>query len=74
MQAISSFADLTSHLVESKQRKRIAVANAVDAHTLGAVLLAVEHGIVEAYLIGDLGEIETPRLYENPAFSSIFIS
>lgn len=66
MQAISSFADLTSHLVESKQRKRIAVANAVDAHTLDAVLMAVEKGIVEAYLIGDLAEIESPHLFEKP--------
>ena len=66
MQIISSFADLTSHLVESKQRKRIAVANAVDSHTLEAVLMGVEAGIVEAYLIGDVAEIETPLLYSKP--------
>lgn len=66
MKAISSFADLTSHLVESKKRKRIAVANAVDQHTLDAVLLAVEAGIVEAYLIGDVAAIESPHLYEKP--------
>lgn len=66
MQTISSFADLTSHLVESKQRKRIAVANAVDSHTLEAVMMAVEAGIVEAFLVGDVAEIETPLLYSKP--------
>ncbi len=66
MQAISSFHDLTEHLLHAKQRKRIAVANAVDTHTLDAVLMAVEKGIVEAYLIGDVAEIETQHLYEKP--------
>lgn len=66
MQAISSFADLTSHLVKSSHRKRIAVANAVDSHTQEAVIMAVEAGIVEAFLIGDLAEIETPLLYSQP--------
>lgn len=66
MQSISSFADLTAHLVESSCRKRLAVANAVDAHTVEAVMMAVEAGIVEAFLIGDLAEIETPLLYSKP--------
>lgn len=66
MQVISSFADLTSHLIESNQRKRIAVANAVDPHTLEAVLMAVEQGIAEAFLIGDLAEIEPPLLNLKP--------
>ncbi len=66
MEAISSFKDLTAHLVDAKQRKRIAVANAVDSHTLEAVLMAVDEGIVEAYLIGDVAEIEAFDLYEKP--------
>ena len=66
MQPISSFKDLTSHLTEAKSRKRLAVANAVDAHTLDAVLMAVETGIVEAYLIGDVAAIESPHLFEKP--------
>jgi len=65
MQPISSFKDLTSHLVNAKSRQRIAVANAVDSHTVGAVLKAVEVGIVEAYLVGDVAAIESPRLFEN---------
>ena len=66
MQPIKSFNDLTAHLLGSNQRKRIAVANAVDEHTLDAVLKAVEVGIVEAYLIGDVAAIESPHLYEKP--------
>lgn len=66
MHSIASFRDLTSHLVDARQRKRIAVANAVDEHTLDAVLKAVETGIVEAYLIGDVASIESPHLFENP--------
>jgi phosphate butyryltransferase len=44
------------------------VANAVDSHTLEAVLMAVEKGIVEAFLIGDVASIESPLLFEhNPS-------
>lgn len=42
----------------------MAVANAVDSHTLDAVLRAVDLGIVEAYLIGDVASIESPHLFE----------
>jgi phosphate butyryltransferase len=45
-------------------RKRLAVANAVDSHTLDAVIRAVDLGIVEAYLIGDVASIESPHLFE----------
>ena len=69
MQPIKSFNDLTSHLSESKTRKRMAVANAVDSHTLEAVLMAVNAGIIEAYLIGDVAAIET-YLLEQPNISS----
>ena len=68
MKSISSFAELTSHLQSVNNRKRLAVANAVDSHTLDAVLLAVEKGLVEAYLIGDVAAIESPELFEhNPS-------
>lgn len=66
MNPIQSFKDLTQHLTASQCRKRIAVANAVDLHTLKAVLMAVEQGIVEAYLVGDIATIEAPFLFENP--------
>ena len=64
MELITSFAELTSHLKSVNQRKRLAVANAVDSHTLDAVLKAVDLGIVEAFLIGDVASIESPHLFE----------
>ena len=68
MESISSFTELTAHLKSVNCRKRLAVANAVDSHTLDAVLRAVEMGIVEAYLIGDVASIESPHLFEhNPS-------
>lgn len=65
MDSITSFAELTAHLRHVNTRKRMAVANAVDSHTLEAVLRAVESGIVEAYLIGDVASIESPELFEH---------
>jgi len=64
MESISSFAELTAHLTSINCRKRLAVANAVDSHTLDAVLRAVDLGIVEAFLIGDVASIESPHLFE----------
>jgi len=64
MESISSFAELTTHLTGLNCRKRMAVANAVDSHTLDAVLKAVDLGIVEAFLIGDVASIESPHLFE----------
>lgn len=69
MQPILSFKELTAHLLITNERKRIAVANALDEHTVEAVLKAVEIGIAEAYLIGDLGEIESGHLLETSDFS-----
>jgi len=65
MESISSFAELTSHLQQVNCRKRMAVANAVDSHTLDAVLRAVDLGIIEAFLIGDVASIESPHLFEH---------
>ena len=64
MELISSFAELTAHLATINCRKRMAVANAVDEHTLDAVLKAVDLGIIEAFLIGDVASIESPHLFE----------
>ncbi len=69
MDSISSFAELTSHLQSVNSRKRLAVANAVDSHTLDAVLMAVDAGIVEAFLIGDVAAIESPHLFEEHTLS-----
>lgn len=68
MESISSFAELTAHLKSVNSRKRMAVANAVDSHTLEAVLRAVDMGIVEAFLVGDVASIESPQLFaHNPS-------
>ena len=68
MESISSFAELTTHLKTINSRKRMAVANAVDSHTLDAVFQAVDLGLIEAFLIGDVASIESPRLFEhNPS-------
>ncbi len=45
-------------LAQSRSKKRIAVAYAVDPHTLEAVNNAVELGFVDAILIGDRHEIQ----------------
>lgn len=73
MEFISSFAKLREHLKNGNCLKRIAVANAVDAHTLEAVLKAVETEIVEAYLIGDVAAIETPEIFDSPFSGNIHI-
>lgn len=73
MESISSFAELTAHLQRVNCRKRMAVANAVDSHTLEAVLRAVEMGIIEAFLIGDVASIESPELFEHKLSAYIHI-
>lgn len=73
MNTIASFSALTSHLQSTNIRKRIAVANATDSHTIEAVLMAVDAGIVEAYLIGDVASIESPSLFEHHLSTLIHI-
>lgn len=53
MKPIKSFSELEAHLTSIPNRKKMAVANAVDSHTLEAVVDAVYKGIIEAYLVGD---------------------
>lgn len=55
---IRSFQELTQHLSRIPVRRKMAVANAVDEHTLQAVLMAVKAGLVEVYLTGDVATIE----------------
>lgn len=61
MESIKSFDDLTSFLSTGKngKRKKMAVANAVDMHSLEAVMMALESGIIEAYLVGEKAVIES---------------
>lgn len=54
MEQIKSFKELTEFLnSQTGSRKKIAVANAVDMHSIEAVVNAVNKGVVEAYLVGD---------------------
>ncbi len=45
-------------LVKTKGKKRLAVAFANDSHTIGAVSLAIDKGIVDATLVGDIETIK----------------
>ena len=58
MEQIKSFNELESYLTSVLSRKTLAVDNAVDSHTLEAVMDAVHKGVIEAYLIGDAATIE----------------
>ncbi|MCL2682933.1 MAG: bifunctional enoyl-CoA hydratase/phosphate acetyltransferase [Bacteroidales bacterium] len=40
--------------VKSKEKKRLVAAFAYDSHTIGAINMAVEKGIVDATLVGDI--------------------
>lgn len=66
MESIKSFKDLTEFLQKGNNggRKKMAVANAVDMHTLEAVMRAVHEGVVEAYLVGDAAVIENKFLFD----------
>ena len=45
-------------LVKSKGRKRLVAAYANDSHTIGAVSAAIDRGIVDAVLVGDIETIK----------------
>lgn len=65
MEPIKSFSELTKHL-NACGRKRVAVANAIDEHSLEAVAQAIETGFVEATLIGDAKTIATYEFLRTP--------
>ncbi len=73
MTAIASFSELTSHLKNVNSRKRLAVANALDEHTLEAVMMALDAGIIEAYLVGDRASIESTHLLSSSHTDHIHI-
>lgn len=73
MEPILSFSQLINHLQTNCTRRRMAVANATDHHTLEAVLRAVEAGMVEAYLFGDVATIESPGLFTHELSDFIHI-
>ena len=51
---IRSFEQLHHHLAQLPSRCRLAVAHPADAHTLQAVLEAVQLGFVDAFLVGEV--------------------
>lgn len=59
MKTISSFNELAECLVNKNRRTRIVAANATDAHTLESIARAVKMGFAEAFLVGNLKEIES---------------
>jgi len=60
-------------LLRSKPKKRMVAAWAVDDHTINAVRLAVEKGIVDATLVGDEQKIQAVCAHEgiNPSIFKI---
>jgi phosphate butyryltransferase len=44
--------------VKSKEKKRLVAAYANDSHTIGAISMAIDKGIVEATLVGDIETIK----------------
>lgn len=69
MTAIKTFKDLEDLLKNTdKPRKKVAVANAVDSHSLEAAIEAVNRGVIEAYLVGDVASIENQAFFQaNPS-------
>jgi len=52
MKPIKNFKELEEHLTNQGKRKRLAVANALDAHSLEAVMMSIEAGFIDACLVG----------------------
>ena len=61
---ITSFEQIFD-LLRSKPKKRLVGAWAVDDHTIGAISAAIDHGIVEATLVGNRKMIEDVCKSEN---------
>ncbi len=58
MKTIQNFNELIAHLADLGQRKRVAVVCAADESTQGAVLKALEAGIIKAVFVGCRHEVE----------------
>lgn len=52
-------------LVKSKGKKRLVAAYANDSHTIGAVSMAIDRGIVDGILVGDIETIKKVCAEEN---------
>ena len=64
---ITSF-DQIFALLKSKPKKRLVAAYANDAHTIGAVSMAIDENIIDATLVGDESIIKKVCLEENIDF------
>lgn len=66
--AIKTFEDLIDLLVKRGSRKRLAVVNGIDGHTLNAVEMALDEGIVDVIFVGGkeiISRNEAMRHYHN---------
>jgi phosphate butyryltransferase len=53
MHPITSFSELTKHLQNTNERKHLVVVNPSDSQTFGAILRAVDAGLVHVTMLGD---------------------
>ena len=58
MKTIQNFKELIEHLADLGQRKKVAVVCAADESTQGAVLKALQAGIIDAVFVGCRQEVE----------------
>ncbi len=65
MQPITSLDQMVDHLKQSGLKKRIAVANAQDSNTIGALAKAVKAGFAEALMVGPKNQIEKAAKEQN---------
>jgi len=64
MKAIKSFTQLTTHLKSLEKRKKIVVVCAYDEHTEYAITRALDEGIAEIILIGDIDKVKNYPIVE----------
>ena len=58
MLQITSFSELTQHLQKISERKRLVVVNPSDTQTFGAIVKAVDAGLVSVLIIGDPADFD----------------
>lgn len=66
MYPITSFSELTSHLQKTSERKRLVVVNPSDSQTFGAILRAIDAGLVSVTMLGDPAHYDLPLIDSNP--------
>jgi len=71
MLRITSFSELTQHLQKISNRKRLVVVNPSDSHTFGAILQAVDAGLVSAKLLGNSQDFDMQLISNHPELSFI---